>query len=175
VTSRSSRVSAPPLGDQGDRRGVPWLNDEEQAAWRGFLSMHARVTAKLNRDMSASCGLSLQDYAVLVALTDRPDGRLRPFELGRELGWEKSRLSHHISRMVERGLVARETCPADQRGWLVTVTDRGREAIEAAAPEHAAAVRRIFVDLLTPAELVSLIELSRRVLAACDAQDEIAG
>jgi DNA-binding MarR family transcriptional regulator len=138
--------------------------------------MHAQLTARLNHELSAEAGLSLQDYAVLVSLTDDPDGRRRPFELGRELGWEKSRLSHHMARMTDRGLVTRQKCPTDQRGWFVAITDRGRRAIEAAAPGHAAAVRRFFADLLTPAELDGLTRISDRVITAladqCDAQPE---
>lgn len=146
-----------------------WLTDEEQAAWRGLLRMHAQVTAKLNRELSADCGLSLQDYAVLVALSERPDGTLRPFELGRELGWEKSRLSHHLTRMIEHGLVARRKCPTDQRGLLIAITEKGRAAIEAAAPGHAATVRRTFVDQLTAAQLRVLAQASDRVIRACEA------
>ena len=116
----------------------------------------------------------MQDYAVLVSLTDQPDGRRRPFELGRELGWEKSRLSHHLARMSGRGLVTRQKCPTDQRGWFIAITDRGRQAIEAAAPGHAATVRRLFADLLTPAQLDGLTQISDRVIKAlaeqCDAQ-----
>ena len=142
----------------------PWLSDEEQAAWRALQRMQARLSATLNRQLSAEAGLSLQDYVVMVALTERPDGRMRPFELGRELGWEKSRLSHHISRMVERGLVTRERCPTDHRGWLIGMTPLGQRAIESAAPGHVAAVRRWFVERLTPAQLAVVAEVANSVL-----------
>ncbi|HZT65214.1 MAG TPA: MarR family transcriptional regulator [Acidimicrobiales bacterium] len=150
-----------------------WLTVEEREAWKGLQQMHAALSAVLNRQLSGQSGLSLQDYGVLVVLTEQPDGRLRPFELGRELGWEKSRLSHHLSRMAERGLVARESCPADQRGWFVAVTDEGRAAIEAAAPGHVGAVRRSFVDRLTPDQLQAQATIARVVLeglaaGACD-------
>ena len=77
---------------------------------------------------------------MLVALTDRADGRLRLFELGEILGWEKSRLSHHVARMADRGLVAKQPCEEDRRGSYVVVTKHGRKAIEAAAPGHVATV-----------------------------------
>lgn len=143
---------------------VPWLSDEEQAAWRGLLRMHERLNAALSRQLMAEAGLSAQDYAVLVALTDTPDGNLRPGDLARELGWEKSRLSHHISRMTDRGLVRRARCETDQRGWYLTITDEGRDAIEAAAPGHVAAVRRAFVDRLTPVQLRTLTTIAEAVL-----------
>jgi DNA-binding MarR family transcriptional regulator len=143
---------------------VPWLSDEEQAAWRGLLRMHERLTAALNRQLLAEAGLSAQDYGVLVALTDTPDGNLRPGDLGQELGWEKSRVSHHIARMIDRGLVRRAKCQTDQRGWYLTITDRGREAIGSAAPGHVAAVRRAFVDRLTPVQLRTLATIAEAVL-----------
>jgi DNA-binding MarR family transcriptional regulator len=105
---------------------------------------------------------------VLVALTDRPDGRFRLFELGDLLGWEQSRLSHHVARMAERGLVAKERCEGDRRGAEVVVTKRGRKEIEAAAPGHVEAVRRLFIDHLTPRQLDEIASAAESVLAALE-------
>lgn len=143
---------------------VRWLDEKELEAWRRLLLMQLQLTATLNRELAERSGLSYPDYLVLAALTDRPDGRMRAFELGRQLGWEKSRLSHHVARMVERGLVRREKCETDQRGAFVAVTKKGRRAIEAAAPGHVEAVRRHFMDLLTPTELKTLSTVAGRVL-----------
>lgn len=140
-----------------------WLDTEEQSAWRGFLRTYGELSAVLGRELLQEAGLSIQDYAVLVALSESPEGRMRPFELGRELAWEKSRLSHHIKRMIDRDLVRRGRCPSDQRGALIAITVRGRKAISAAAPGHVAAVRRYFIDVLTPTELRALSEISRKV------------
>lgn len=153
--------------------GVRWLDEREAAAWRGLQTMQTQLNATLARELAADSDLSYPDYMVLVALTDQPDGRRRPFELGHDLGWEKSRLSHHVSRMVARGLVVRDRCPGDQRGSFVVVTDNGRAAITAAAPGHVAAVRRYVVDRLAPAQLDALAEISASVLAALgEAGDE---
>ncbi len=145
---------------------VRWLDEREAAAWRGLQFMHLQLTARLARELADDSELSYPDYEVLVTLTAQPAGRLRAFELGRALGWEKSRLSHHVSRMVARGLVARETCPSDQRGAFVVVTAQGRAAITAAAPGHVAAVRRYVIDRLTPAQLDTLASVADTVLAA---------
>ncbi len=128
--------------------------------------MQMRLTALLARDLLAHSGLSYQDYAVLVALTDQPDGQMRLFQLGNELGWEKSRISHQVSRMVERGLVEKRKCGSDRRGAFVVVTPAGRHEIGAAAPSHLKAVRRLFVDRLTPSQLASVAEVADVVLAA---------
>lgn len=142
-----------------------WLDDEELRAWRNLQVMQNQLSAALGRELIERSGLSYVDYVVLAALTDRTDGRMRAFELGRELGWEKSRLSHHISRMADRGLVEKQRCSADRRGAHIAITKAGRKAIEAAAPEHVASVRRRFMDRLTKQQINALSEISTTVLA----------
>jgi DNA-binding MarR family transcriptional regulator len=145
---------------------VQWLKEPEARAWRSLQFMQMQLEGELARQLAADSGMSYPDYVVLVALTDRPDGRMRLFELAGVLGWEKSRLSHHIARMAGRGLVKKEKCDADRRGAYVVVTKRGRKEIEAAAPGHVAAVRRLFVDRLTPSQLAAIADAAETVLAA---------
>jgi DNA-binding MarR family transcriptional regulator len=85
-------------------------------------------------------------------------------ELGALIRWEKSRLSHQIRRMQERGLVVRQPNPADGRSAMIRLLPAGRRAIENAAPQHVDNVRRHFVDLFTPAELDTVATLNERVL-----------
>lgn len=147
---------------------VRWLSAREQWAWRSLQVMQLRLDGELARQLAVDSGLSYPDYVVLVALTDRPDGRLRLFELADLLGWEKSRLSHHVGRMAGRGLVKKERCPSDRRGAYVVLTPHGRQVIEAAAPGHVEAVRRLFIDQLTPAQLDAVGEAAEIVLAALE-------
>jgi DNA-binding MarR family transcriptional regulator len=150
-----------------------WLDERETRAWRGTLRAQAELARRLNRQLQRDSGLSSSDYEVLVDLSEADDGRLRAYELSRALQWEKSRLSHHLSRMEARGLVCREDCVDDARGAWVCLTPEGRAAIEAAAPRHLAEVRRLFVDLLTPAQLDVLADVADAVLAACAADDDL--
>ena len=145
-----------------------WLDEREERAWRALQFMQLRLEAALAHQLETDSDLSYPDYLVLVALTDRPAGRARVFELARQLGWERSRLSHHLARMHDRGLVAKEQCPSDRRGAFAIVTDEGRRRLAAAAPGHVAAVRRLFVDRLRPEQLEELAELAETVLAALD-------
>ncbi|MGV9771874.1 MarR family winged helix-turn-helix transcriptional regulator [Streptosporangium sp. NPDC003464] len=149
-----------------------WLDDDEQRAWRAYIRLQGRLTARLNRQLQADSGLSLADYEVLVQLTDVPDGRLRPFELQREIQWEQSRLSHHLSRMQRRGLIDREECPDDGRGAFIVITAAGRHAITAAAPGHVETVQRLFFEGLTRDQIAALERLSTQVLARLDAVSE---
>lgn len=141
-----------------------WLDEHELHAWRGYLTMHARLTARLHRQLNADSGLSLADFDVLVQLTDQPDARLRVGELAEALQWQQSRLSHHLARMRTRGLIDREECPGDARGAFVTLTASGRGAIEQAAPAHVEAVRDLLFDQLTAEQVQSLAAISRQVL-----------
>ncbi|MCD7438470.1 MarR family winged helix-turn-helix transcriptional regulator [Streptomyces lincolnensis] len=147
---------------------VRWLTPEEQRAWRGFVRLHERLGGRLARLLQSESKVSAADFAVLVHLTDTPDGRQRYQDLARALEWEKSRMSHHIARMAGRGMVVREECAEDARGAFVVITDAGRAAIEAAAPRHVEAVRELFMDHVTPAELRVLAEISERVIAKLD-------
>jgi DNA-binding MarR family transcriptional regulator len=148
-----------------------WLDHDEQHAWRGYLRMHGKLSARLNRQLQADSGLSLADFDVLVHLTDAPEARVRVTELARSLQWEKSRLSHHVGRMEKRGLVAREECLDDGRGAFVALTAAGRAALEGAAPPHVDTVRRLVFDTLTAEQVQVLAELSDRVLARLDAEE----
>jgi DNA-binding MarR family transcriptional regulator len=152
---------------------VRWLKAREERAWRALQFMQMRLEGELARQLAADSGLSYPDYVVLVALTDRPDGRMRLFELAAVLGWEKSRLSHHVGRMSARGLVKKEWCDADRRGASVVISKRGRREIEAAAPGHVASVRHFFVDRLTPDQLDAIGDAAEVVLAAFDEHPEI--
>lgn len=141
-----------------------WLDAREQRAWKNLQAMQARLTAALAHQLTESSDLSYQDYVVLVVLTEEATRGIRLFELAERLGWERSRLSHHLSRMAERGLVAKEACGQDRRGAYVTATSEGRAAIEEAAPGHVEAVRRLFVDPLTPEQLDAVGEAAAKVL-----------
>lgn len=149
---------------------VRWLDERERRAWRALQFMQMRLNAALARELAADSGLSYQDYLILVALTESDDGRLRLFELGNILAWEKSRLSHQVARMAARGLVRKEKCDLDRRGAYVVVTPAGRSEIEAAAPGHVETVRRLFVDRLTPEQLDDLGAACEQVLAGLDAE-----
>ena len=101
---------------------------------------------------------------MLVQLTDVDEGRVRVSGLAAALGWERSRLSHHVTRMERRGLVAREECDDDGRGAFVVLTPAGRAAIERAAPGHVRTVRSLVFDALAPAEVDALGDALAAVL-----------
>jgi len=140
-----------------------WLDEREATAWRRLRQLGGPLNAVLNRQLTKDSGLSMADYEVLVVLSEAPDLRLRARELGRAIGWEKSRLSHHIGRMERRGLVSREGCATDGRGAWVLMTAVGKDAIQTAAPGHVNAVRHYVIDALTPEQLDQLASIAAAV------------
>lgn len=142
-----------------------WLDEREHRAWRNLRQLGGPLSAVLNRQLLRDSGLSMADYEVLVVLSEAPDRRLRARELGRLTGWEKSRLSHHITRMESRGLVSREECATDGRGAFVVMTALGRDTMATAAPGHVEAVRSYLIDLLTPEQLDTLAVIGEAVEA----------
>jgi DNA-binding MarR family transcriptional regulator len=111
------------------------------------------LSATLQRELQDDAGLSMPDFDVLVHLTDSPECRVRVTDLARLLLWERSRVSHHVTRMERRGLVERTECAEDGRGAFVAVTPAGRAVIEQAAPGHVHAVRQLMFDALSSEEV----------------------
>jgi DNA-binding MarR family transcriptional regulator len=141
-----------------------WLDERQARVWQAYLHLNQHLHGALEDRLERDAGLSGADYKVLVPLSEAPHGVLRARELGTEIGWDPSRLSHHVTRMEKRGLVAREECSEDARGSMVRLTDAGRRAIEGAAPQHAETVLRYFFDLLSDEELGTLASVFDRIL-----------
>ncbi|WP_328526592.1 MarR family winged helix-turn-helix transcriptional regulator [Kribbella sp. NBC_00359] len=140
-----------------------WLDTREARLWQSYRDTYRELMRALEARLIGNSGLSGADYALLHPLSEAEDGVLRTRDLGKSVGWERSRLSHQVSRMEKRGLVSREECASDARGSMVRLTELGWKAIEAAAPDHVAAVRSYFFDHLTVAEQTQLAGLLDRI------------
>ena len=141
-----------------------WLDDAEMRAWLGYRRMFLLLNAAVNRDLARDSGLSEPDYDVLSNLSDAPGHRDRLSELAARMLWSQSRLSHHISRMEQRGLVTRQGHETDGRGSVVVLTQRGLRTIEKAAPQHVESVRHHIIDVLTPAQIKALGDIAEKVV-----------
>ena len=144
------------------------LTDRQQQAWTRYQRMRARLGERLNRELARETGLSEADFEILVALTEFPDESARSLALRCGLEWEKSRLSHQLRRMEQRGLVTREICAEDNRSSVVRVTDEGKRLTEEARLVHEAAVRRYVCDVLTDEQLDALGDIADAILAGLD-------
>jgi len=143
-----------------------WLSEDQQRVWRQYLAMVSRLQTAMNRQLQQDCGLSLADYDVLVALSEH--GALRIYELIDVLGWEQSRLSHQLTRMRSRDLIARRGGEDDRRGATVEITAAGQDVLSAAAPGHVALVRSVLFEPMTQAQLRALDAVTASVLRRLD-------
>ena len=129
---------------------IPVLTDEQQETWFAYMRVMLRLTYEMNRQLQTDSNLSLPDYDVLNALADSPGGRLQLTTLATRIGWERSRVSHHLQRMSARGLVERAPSEQDRRATDAVLTDAGLAELREATPGHAALVRQMFFDGLDP-------------------------
>ncbi|GAA2135563.1 MarR family winged helix-turn-helix transcriptional regulator [Glycomyces algeriensis] len=141
---------------------VRWLEPEEERAWRAFRRVMVAVRHGTARDLAA-IGLSEPDYEVLSTLSERPGRTSTLGEQADKMGWSRSRLSRHASRMESRGLLRRDPDPADGRGCLLVLTPEGLRVLEEAAPAHVESVRRHFIDRLEPDDLAALERIAARL------------
>ena len=128
----------------------------ELSAWRGFVETSERIRSVIGSRLQTDSGLSTGDYAVLLSLSESEDHRVRSSDLAARVGWERSRLSHHLGRMEQRGLIRREECLTDNRGAEACLTPAGADAFRRASAPHLHAVQELFVSALTPDQLESV-------------------
>jgi len=126
-----------------------WLSPAEMEAWRAYILTSRRLMELLEQALDGH-DLSMADYEVLAQLSDAPERRMRMSELAQAALLSRSRLSHRMKVMEQAGLIRKEECPDDRRGAFAVMTEKGWQAIVAAAPDHVASVRQAFTDVLTP-------------------------
>jgi DNA-binding MarR family transcriptional regulator len=140
-----------------------WLTDEQQRTWQAWMRVMLRLQYEMNRQLQDDAGLTLADYDVLVALSNAPGARLQLSDLAATIGWERSRLSHHLLRMGKRGLVDRLPSENDGRATDAVLTSAGRQAITQAASGHVARVRELFFGGLQPRALPLLTDALEQI------------
>jgi DNA-binding MarR family transcriptional regulator len=143
-----------------------WLTAEEQRTWRLFLTACQSLFASIDGQLLRDSGLPHGYYEILVHLSEAPGHALRMTQLATASTFSKSRLSHAVSKLEERGWVVREDCKTDRRGQIARLTEEGYAVLEAAAPGHVEQVRRALIDVLTPEQVGHLREISAAVAAA---------
>jgi DNA-binding MarR family transcriptional regulator len=148
-------------GTDGEPR---WLTDDEQLTWRATVNLSQLLMRQLDRDLNAH-GLNGHDYEILVSLSEAPDNRMRMTELADATSQSRSRLSHQISRMENRGLVRRDNCEGDKRGTFAVLTEPGIDAIKRVAPYHVENVRRHFIDRLSPRQQAEVRDAFEPIVA----------
>ncbi len=155
-----------------ERTGPRWLSADEQCTWRASLTAWQWLFAAVDGQLQRDAGIPLAYYEILVRLSEAPDRALRMTQLAAASASSKSRVSHAVARLEERGWVRRVDCPTDRRGQIAQLTDEGFAALSAAAAGHVEQVRRVLFDSLTADQLRQLAEISDAILAAAPAPKE---
>jgi DNA-binding MarR family transcriptional regulator len=150
-----------PLPMQGKR----WLTPDEQRAWRAYLAATVLLFDELDRQMQQDWGMPHAYYEILVHLSETEGRSMRMSELAVRTRSSRSRLSHAVARLEERGLVERLDCPTDRRGQVAHLTDKGFDVLVTAAPSHVAAVRAHVIDRLTPEQITQLTAIGDALVA----------
>ncbi|MGI5522388.1 MarR family winged helix-turn-helix transcriptional regulator [Micromonospora sp. CA-259024] len=152
----------------GRRGGRQLPTAEELRIWRDFIETTTALGSRLESRLQSDSSLSTGDYAVLLALSEAQDQAMRSSALAAHIGWERSRLSHHLGRMERRGLIRRQECATVPRGAEVLLTATGAEAFRAATFPHLRAIRELFVDALTPEQILAAGEIAAALKARLD-------
>ncbi|WP_229995265.1 MULTISPECIES: MarR family winged helix-turn-helix transcriptional regulator [unclassified Arthrobacter] len=137
------------------------LTPDELAVWREYVETAEAIRQALATGLQATSGVSPGDYAVLLALSESEGHRLRSSTLAAGVGWERSRLSHHLGRMESRGLIRRRKSGNDSRGAEVELTDDGARTFRASSAPHLRLVRRFFIEALTPEDLEAVGKVAK--------------
>jgi DNA-binding MarR family transcriptional regulator len=152
---------------------VSEVSDQEWSLWRDYFRGGRELVAALDRRLQSDAGISHPEYLLMLSLWDAPDHQLRTGELADELSWEKSRVSHQVTRMEARGLVVRRECETDARGVWIALTPDGSRLLLRATRDHTDAIREWFFELISDDEKLVLGNVVRRMRGAlgtvCDA------
>ena len=146
--------------------GPRWLTADEQCTWRNAFAAWQWLFAAVDGQLQRDSGMPLAYYEILVQLSEAPDRALRMTQLAEASSSSKSRVSHAVARLEERGWVRRMDCPTDRRGQIAQLTEDGFAALSAAASGHVEQVRRVLFDALSPEQLKQLAGISDAILAA---------
>jgi DNA-binding MarR family transcriptional regulator len=128
--------------------------------------MRHRLDRALEVELQHDSDVSLPEFEILFALCEAPGGRLRIKDIAQRIDWEKSRVSHQVTRLERRRLVTRSLCETDARGWWVALTPAGSHTVSDAIRAHRGALRRYFFDVLEDGEELNINDLSTRVVDA---------
>jgi DNA-binding MarR family transcriptional regulator len=142
------------VGGSEDKTGR--LSKDELGAWRGFLRVYSSLIHELDSDLLAVNDLPLRSYEVLLLLEDAPERRLRMSDLSRSVLLSPSGVTRLVDRLEREGLVRRQRCPEDGRGYNAVLTDAGAERLHQARTTHLAGVHRLFLDRLSDDDLLQL-------------------
>lgn len=153
---------------------VRWLDAEEQQAWRSLISGMTALERRLERELADHHDITMDDYAILVLLSESPDRRVRMSQLSSRALIPKPQVTYRIGRLEQRGIVAREPCEDDARGMWATLTDDGFDLLERAAAHHVRNVRELVLDQMSRERFLAVGDAFAAIYRASSGDEEAA-
>lgn len=143
---------------------TPWLDADQQRAWRNFVEATVLLFDALDRQLQRDSGMPHGYYEILVRLSEPDDRTMRMSELANATRSSRSRLSHAVARLEERGWIKRSDCATDRRGQMATLTETGMQALRDAAPGHVETVREYVIDRLSEQQITQLGDIAETIV-----------
>lgn len=152
--------------------GTNWLSPQEMTAWRAYIETTGDLLRAIENDLEPF-GLDRGDYQLLAMLSEAPEQQLRMSELASQLRLTRSGLTRRMEGVLKKKLVSRTQSTEDGRVVYAQMTSKGMDLLKTAAPEHLKSVRRLMIDLLSPAEVKALgsafFKISENLAKECQA------
>lgn len=152
--------------DQPDHDRLVPLTSQEEAFVRAFARALLTVPRAFDADLLRGQGMSMNEYGVLMHLSETPDRRLRMSDLAARSALSLSGMTRIVQRLEQQGLVRRERSADDRRGFNAVLTDAGFQRLNQAWPTHLLSVRRHLLDHLDAADLPRFTAALRRFATA---------
>ncbi len=140
------------------------LSKDELWVWTRFLDASRLLEERLAQHVSRNHAMTHSDYEVLVRL-DGAGGRMRMTALAEQVVSSAQKLTHTANRLEERGWIVRRPVTDDGRGLEAVLLSPGREALAAAAGEHAELIQRFLLAAMSEAQREVVAEVMAEVSA----------
>ncbi len=150
------------------RTKTRWLSASEQKAWRAYLEATTLLFDALDRQLQRDAGIPHAYYEILVRLSEAECRSMRMSELADATRSSRSRLSHAVARLEERGWLERVDCATDKRGQVAVLSDAGYAALVDAAPGHVEAVRKHMIDQLSAEQISQLEQIGASIVTGLE-------
>lgn len=147
------------------------LTKQELEAWRNFRYMVEETSLSVSRALFSATGMSGGQFGILSILAEAPKNTMRQQELADAMRWDRTRLSHVLTRMQSRGWIKR--IKVERQGTLILMSQAGKAEQQNAAPVLARIVKECFLNRLSQVQLESLTDVQRALNVQQEDMNEV--
>ena len=144
------------------------LDDAEESLWRTLAHLLITLPHALDEDLSQETGLTMNEYGVLMNLSEAPGRQLRMSVLAGRCDLSGSRMSRLVDELRQKGFVTKDRSPEDGRGNVAQLTEAGFTRLKTAYPAHLTSVRCRVLDHIRPEEIKGIFGPLERIANALE-------